>query len=676
LEQRNGPRGMSIGVVLAALALLTRCGGTMEMEAEPSGLEAQRSSMKAEPRCMPRTDTYLRVDSASMDGSVSQNEPGRNFGSAPTLNTDGVPRQDSYLQFRVNTGGMAVRQAWLELQATSATTNGPKLYQAQNDWSERGLTWNKRPALGARLLGNLGAISTHSRVTFDLTGTVTDSEPYSFGLIAEAGDSVSFASSESADEGTGPALHYVLETPSFCSYRGAGGLTSWVRQHGGEGHEELDAMARHPEGGFVVAGRFGDAPFPLGEGLALARYSVTGVTLWRRVVIAEKVRVTHLTVTPLGNILVVGNYHGSPDLGAGALPAIPEEEPWAGFFIAKFSPRGENVWARGFASRGDLGRYQPVAPYAVATDADGSLLVTGIFSGAMNLGGGTLRSNTKGRTGYSWGEGGFVAKFTWEGHHVWSRAFQSGDEPAFAGFIYGSTVAADEEGNVLVGGSASASTDLGDGRLRYRAPFLAKYSPTGSLLWKHVFRGAYGEVAEVRPQGSGAVVFAGNFGDAFQFAGKRYVGGDPEASYPEVPNTNGFLGALTASGEDAWMTSVGTGTGFTVWFNELEVSEDGALTVTGQGEGVFNLGGGTLGFSLGFSPWFSTRRGFVARYSAQGQHQWSRVLDHDRDFKLATQPGGGVVLGSSLSGRLELEGTPRIPQGTSDLLFLRLDPSP
>lgn len=676
MERSHGSRGM-YGWALAALVLLTRCGGT-EVELEAQALEVARSELGAQlADCMPRTDTYFRAAGASMDGSVSQGESGKSFGSVPTLHTDGVPRQESYLQFKVNTGGLAVREAWLELQSTSSTGNGPRLYRTENDWTERNLTWNNRPALRARPLGNMGAINTQSRVRFNLTGTVTDSDTYSFGLIPDSGDGVSFASSESEDDQSRPALHYVLESPSFCSYRGTGGgLTGWARQQGGSGHDELDAMARHPEGGFVAAGRFGEVSFPPGEGLALARYSDTGATVWSRMVATEKVRVSHLALTPLGNILVVGNYHGAPDLGSGPLPLIPEDEPWAGFFVAKFNPRGGSVWAHGFASRGDLGRYQPVEPYAVTTDANGSLIVTGLFSGEMNLGGGKLKSNAKGKTGYSWGEGGFLAKFSWEGHHLWSRAFQSGEEPAFAGFIYGGAVATDEEGNVLVGGSASASTDLGDGRLRHRAPFLAKYSPTGELLWKRVFKGAYGEVADVKPQGSGAVVFAGNFGDTFHFAGQRYVGGDPQASYPEVPNTNGFLGAMTASGEDLWMSSVGTGTGFTLWFKELAVSEDGALTVVGEGEGVFDLGGGTLGFSLGFSPWFSTQRGFVARYSPVGEHQWSRVLDHERDFKLALQPGGGVLLGSSLAWDLALDGSLRTSQGSSDLLFLRLEPSP
>jgi hypothetical protein len=658
---------------LAALVLLTRCGGTEEAQGLEAVLSEQRSALAD---CMPRKDLYFRAVGASMDGSVSESEPRKNFGSAPTLNTDRVPKHEAYLQFPVNTGGMAVRQAWLELHATSATGNGPRLYRAENDWTERSLTWDNRPTVSPRPLGDLGSVSARSRVRFNLTGTVTDSDFYSFGLLAESGDSVAFASSEGEDEAKGPTLNYVLETPAFCSYRGAGGLTGWVRQHGGSGHDELDAMAPHPEGGFVAAGRFGQASFAQGEGLTLARYSATGGELWSRVVATEKVRVSHVTVTSVGNILVVGNYRGAPNLGSGALPAVLEEELWAGFFVAKFSPQGQAVWAKGFASRGDLGRYQPVEPYAVATDANGSLLVTGVFSGEMNLGGAVLKSNAKGRTGFSWGEGGFLAKFSWEGHHVWSRAFQSGDEPSFSGLIYGGTVAADAQGNVLVGGSASASTDLGDGRVRHRAPFLAKYSATGTLLWQRIFKGAYGEVADVKPQGSGTVVFMGNFGDAFHFAGQRYVGGDPEASYPEVPNTNGFLGAMSASGEDAWMRPVGAGTGFSLWFNEVAVSEDGSLTVSGQGEGVFNLGGGTLGFSLGFSPWFSTQRGFVARYSPNGQHQWSRVLDHDRDFKLALQPDGGVLLGSSLAWELELEGNTQTPQGTSDLLYLKLAPAP
>jgi hypothetical protein len=675
-EQVRGDGTLSLALIATSNAgamFLSREAG--QVERRPQLVVTVTPEAPAPQGCMLRADSYYRVSHTFVDGFVSQDEPGKSFGADPTLSADGVPRKEAYLQFDVDTGGLSVSQAWLQLQSTGSTSNGPRLFRARSQWTEEDLTWNTRPPVAESPVGNLGVISPHTRVAYPLTGAVTEPGRYSFGLLAESGDSVAFASREGASVGHSPQLHYLLKSPLFCSYHGAGGgLTDWVRQHGGSGPEQLDALAPHPEGGFVVAGRFDGAALLPEEGLALARYSASGGLVWSRVLATEKVRAYHLTVTPTGNILVVGKYHGSPNLGSGPLPHIPEEEPWAGFFIARFSPRGEGTWAQGFASRGELGQYQLVVPYAVASDAEGSLLVTGIFSGKMNLGGGSLRSNSKGNTGYSWGEGGFVARFSGEGQHLWSRAFQSGDEDVFGTGIYGSSVAADEEGNVLVGGAAGAWTDLGDGRLRHGAPFIAKYSPTGSLLWKRVFKGAYGEVAEVKPQGSGRIVFAGNFGGAFSYAGRRYVGGDPEASYPEVPNTNGFIGALTEAGADGWLTSVGTGTGFSLWFKELAVGEDGTVTVGGQAEDVFDLGGGPMGFSMNFSPFFSTRRSFVARYSPEGRHQWSRTFDIDRDFKLALQPGGTVLLGTSLSWTFELDGNTWTPQGNSDLLYLRVLP--
>jgi hypothetical protein len=114
--------------------------------------------------------------------------------------------------------------------------------------------------------------------------------------------------------------------------------------------------------------------------------------------------------------------------------------------------------------------------------------------------------------------------------------------------------------------------------------------------------------------------------------------------------------------------------GFTLWFTELAVGEDGALTVSGQGEEEFDLGGGPMGFSMGFHPYFGTRRSFVARYSPQGQHHWSRAFDLGRRFSVALQPGGAVVRGNSLDGPFELDGSTRSPQGGSDLLYFRVKP--
>ncbi|WP_224243227.1 CBM96 family carbohydrate-binding protein [Hyalangium gracile] len=625
--------------------------------------------------CMLRTDLYRRGLIGFTDGFVSQSEPNRNFGAERELQVDGSPRLESYFQFDVDTLGMTVRKAWLEFYVTNPTSNGPLLYRSRGDWTEQGLTWNTRPGLSTSPVGNLGAVSAGSRVRYDVTGVVTDWGLYNFALLPESSDGVAFSSGDEPYYDRMPRLLYTLDSPLFCSYHGTGGgLTEWTRQYGGAGPEALSTLAPRPQGGFVAAGRFGSATFPQDEGFALAQYSSTGGAEWSRVVATDNVWPTRLVVTSLGNILAVGRYHGSPDLGTGPLPFVPEDAYQYGFFIAKFSPTGQTVWARGFIARDAQGQPVQAFPAAVATDANGSLLVTGGFAGRMDLGGGVLVSNALGDTGNWSSLGGFVARFSWDGRHVWSRAFQSGQDDSSDERPQGHGVAADAAGNVLVAGAAGAWTNLGDGPLGLRAPFIAKYSPSGSLLWKRALHGAYGAVRDIQPQGTNRIAFTGNLGGTFTFAGGTYLGGNPYDSYPYPPNTNGFIGTLTASGADVWLRSLGTGTGFILDFQRLAVSEDGGLTVSGSGQEVFEVGGGHFGFSTGFDPFLSTWRTFVARYSASGEHQWSRVFDHDRTFSVALQPGGAVVVGASLHGELELDGRTYTPVGDSDLLYLRLVP--
>ncbi|WP_331115593.1 DUF7594 domain-containing protein [Archangium sp.] len=292
--------------------------------------------------CVPRTELYRRGAHAwQADGYVSQSEPGRNYGAAPTLSVDGSPLLETYLKFEVPAYGLTILDARLWLHAIDDTSNGPLLYRASDTWSEEGLTWNSRPGLSERPIGNLGEITPNTWVSYDLNGVVTEDGDYSFGLLPESGNGVSFDSDEAGNGNRlEPFMLVTLESPPFCTYHGAGGgHTAWTRQYGGLGAEELDALASHPEGGFLAVGRFGEAAFPnQGQGLALARYSAEGAVLWTRVVSTQNVRATSVVLTSLGNILVVGRYQGAPDLGTGPLPSVPEE--LEGLFIAKFSPAG------------------------------------------------------------------------------------------------------------------------------------------------------------------------------------------------------------------------------------------------------------------------------------------------------------------------------------------------
>jgi hypothetical protein len=615
--------------------------------------------------CMPRTDTYLRGFGLAEDSDVSQSEPDRNFGGATVLRVDGSPQREAYLKFSPFSEGLAIRQAWLELYAFDSTPDGPRLYRASNDWTESSLTWNTRPGLLGGPVGNLGAISANTRVTYDVSTVVTAEEDYSFALLPDSTHGVDFSSRQEVNSAFSPLLRIRMESPTFCSYRGAGGgLSAWVRQYGGAGAEEVAAVASHPDGGFVAAGLFGNAVFPqAAEGLALARYTAAGQPLWARVVATQDVMVADVTVTPAGHLLVVGQYHNAPDLGAGPLPSAPETQAWmGGFFIARFSSSGALEWARGFVARGPDGALQRAVVRQLATDSSGSLLVTGSFAGIMDLGGGPLDAGSTSTPGYDLNTGGFLAKFSGKGEHLWSRAFRS-DESRFN--LQGTAVSTDAAGNVLAGGVAGVRTDLGDGPAGQYAPFLAKYSPSGSLLWKRLLSGAYGDVVGLQAQGTERVAFAANLGGTFTFAGDTYN----EGVHPYA--TPGFLGALSGTGADVWLHRVGGD--FGLGFNTLAVRGDGSLVVAGTGSEEFDAGGGLLGFASG-SPFIATHRPFVARYTADGAHVWSRTFDWGRRVDMSLLPDGGVLLGSTLLWELALDGQTFTPAGPSDLLYLRLLP--
>ncbi|MCY1080599.1 hypothetical protein [Archangium lansingense] len=523
-------------------------------------------------------------------------------------------------------------------------------------------------------MGNLGPISANTWVEYDVTGVLAGDPPsalLSFGLLPESSDGVDFVSRDSVEVALHPHLALTLETAPFCTYRGTGGgLTGWVRQSGGMGPEVLQALATDSGGGIVAAGRFGDTPFSADTGFALARLTADGSPLWTRQVTTGDVRVRAITVTPEGHILAVGDYSGSPDLGSGPLTTGPVSRA---LFIAKFSSSGQTEWARGFVATFDRnGEFEffPLIPNAVATDAQGSLVVGGRLQGRVDFGGGAIFAGSDSVDAAEAQEGGFVAKFSTDGQHVWSRAFEAGlrDAP-----VRVSTVATDSAGHVLVGGRANTNTNLGNGPVGELVPFIAKYeAASGALLWSRLFSGSrsgLGNVVSVQSLGADTVAFAVNLGGVFTFGGSTFT-----VSLDEfVDATDGFVGTLGATGADGWIRQLKD-----ITLQQLVTGSDGTLTFTGH-DGEVDLGGGSLGSRNLDSP-------FVARYSSTGAHLWSRHFDanfFDEEvlpffdiprLRLASQPGGSVVVGGSFSDSVLLDGRTFTAEGSSDILFLQLKP--
>lgn len=152
-----------------------------------------------------------------------------------------------------------------------------------------------------------------------------------------------------------------------------------------------------------------------------------------------------VAVDSTDNVLVTGAFNGTVDFGGD--PLINTRDVFD-VFLAKFAPDGAHLWSRHFTS----GTVTSGTGFGVAVDANGDPVVTGIFGGAVDFGGGPLTN-----AGF---EDIFVAKLSGaDGAHLWSQRIGG------MGGDYGLGVAVDPRASVLVTGYFFQTVDFGGGPL-------------------------------------------------------------------------------------------------------------------------------------------------------------------------------------------------------------------
>ena len=149
------------------------------------------------------------------DARVAESAPTTNYGTQTNLQADGDAgiQQNSYIRF--NASGISGTILSVKLRVfctTNGTTNGPAAYLADSNWIESGtggVTWNTRPALLSGVADNAGAFGTNAWVEYNVTSLVNGNGTYTFALVADSTDGVTFSSREGA---TPPQL--VVQTQS------------------------------------------------------------------------------------------------------------------------------------------------------------------------------------------------------------------------------------------------------------------------------------------------------------------------------------------------------------------------------------------------------------------------------------------------------------------------------
>jgi hypothetical protein len=343
-----------------------------------------------------------------------------------------------------------------------------------------------------------------------------------------------------------------------------------------------------------------------------------------------------VVVDSSGNVTVTGRFRGTVDFGGG-----PMTSGHHAAFIVSFTSDGAHRWSKQMTG----GSYS--VGHGLAVDAGGNVTTTGDFEGVVDFSGG--------QTGPLVGAGNadyFVTSFTNQGGHRWSkRGGGTGNET-------GMDAAVDASGNVFTTGWFNGAADFGGGVLTSSGGqdiFVASHTSVGVFRWAKQLGGTGGDIGfGVVVDASGNVFTTGSFTGAVDFGGG-------------VLTTSGandiFVASYTSGGVYRWAKQLG-GIGADVGFG---VAVDGGdLFATGSFQGTADFGGGGL-TSVGMGDIF------VASYTSDGMHRWSRGFGgstKDDGRRLALDNNGNVAITGNFAGTADFGGGSVNSSGGDDVFLL------
>ncbi|HEU5179229.1 MAG TPA: PKD domain-containing protein, partial [Candidatus Polarisedimenticolia bacterium] len=362
--------------------------------------------------------------------------------------------------------------------------------------------------------------------------------------------------------------------------------------------------------------------------------------------LSDSVIVNAVVADASGNVFIAGQLEGRVTVGGAALSSTGDKD----IFIAKYSSSGAYQWSRSFGSTGsDIG-------YGIGVDSSGNVVVIGQFSGTVDFGGGGLTS--------AGGTDIFLAKYSSSGAHLWSKRFGgTGNEVGYGIAVAGN---GDMALTGYFGYFGDATTDFGGGRLTSvggQDIFVAKFSASGDHVWSRAMGGTGQDTGfSVGMDSGGNVVVTGYFQNAVNFGG---------GSLTSTGGTDIFLMKYSASGTHVWSKRFGgasddRGTG-------IAVAGTGEVVVTGYFNATADFGGGAQ-VSTGGSDIF------LAKYSSDGAHAWSKVFGTtygygDVSRGVALDASGNIALTGSILGPVDFGGGPLAETGSYDIFAAKFSAS-
>lgn len=306
----------------------------------------------------------------------------------------------------------------------------------------------------------------------------------------------------------------------------------------------------------------------------------------------------------------------------------------------------EFLWATNNVGSGS------VSAHAVAVNQDGSVWVTGAFSGT-NIFGNTILTNSASDVGDF-----YLAKFGSDGNPLWAtQGFQSTD------WAWGFAIDTDSTGNVFVGGQFKNTFKLGTNTLVGTAgsnAFLAKYNSEGNLLWVQQL-GSNGKwLGKLKVDRFDNVYFTTGNSGTESFGGVSLTSnGGNDACIIKLDNDGNVLWAKSDGG---------TGGDFA---RGVAVDSQGNVYVTGNCSGTTTWGTTNV---IGYADWDI----FLAKYDASGTFEWVRVsggYGQDEGTRLAVDSEDNIYMTGYFSSTGTFDTVSFVSAGNRDGFLARYDGS-
>ncbi len=416
----------------------------------------------------------------------------------------------------------------------------------------------------------------------------------------------------------------------------------WAVSGGGNKDDVASRIATDSNGNIYVIGYYSSTVLALGsitltnsgsDDIFLVKYDSFGNVLWANSIgNGSEDHGYSVAVDKKGNVLLTGSFYGSIKFGA---IVLINNTSHSNVFIAKYDPTGKAIWAKkstgGLDDRG----------YAIATDREGNVFVTGTFK-STNISFDTFNLTNSNPEPIFESKDIFIVKYDPMGNVLWAKS-AGGMENDF-----GIGIACNNNGDVYVTGSfESPSISFGtitSSNGGYFDLFIAKFNMFGNLMWLKSAGGANKDIStDISTDEFGNAVITGLFfSSSISF-------GSTTLSH-EHASDDIFVVKYDSSGKVDWAKSIG-GSSYQ-YSNSIATDNTGNIYITGEFSNSISIGDITL-YDYKDIRHRNSNEMYIAKFNQTGAVIWAKSMgsgiSYNYSKSIATDYSGNIFVAGTFA---------------------------